>query len=83
MSSQTAAARQRKLTGNPRKIVMTAMLSAIAFLLMFVEFPIPALIPAFVKMRSHEQHGQPDGLRRVRVKIRPAEIVGRGLRLME
>ena len=54
MSSQTAAARQRKLTGNPRKIVMTAMLSAIAFLLMFVEFPIPALIPAFVKMDFSE-----------------------------
>ena len=32
------------------KITVTAMLSAVAFLLMFVEFPIPALIPAFVKM---------------------------------
>ena len=32
------------------KITVTAMLSAVAFLLMFVEFPIPALIPTFVKM---------------------------------
>ncbi len=31
------------------KITMTGMLSAIAFILMFVEFPIPALIPAFIK----------------------------------
>ena len=27
------------------KITVTAMLSAVAFLLMFIEFPIPALIP--------------------------------------
>ncbi len=33
-----------------RKITVTAMLSAVAFALMFVEFPIPALIPSFVKM---------------------------------
>jgi riboflavin transporter FmnP len=32
------------------KITVTAMLSAIAFLLMFVEFSIPTLIPSFVKM---------------------------------
>lgn len=32
------------------KITVTAMLSAVAFLLMFIEFPIPALIPSFVKM---------------------------------
>lgn len=32
------------------KITVTAMLSAVAFLLMFIEFPIPALIPTFVKM---------------------------------
>ena len=54
MTTQTAAAKQHKLTGNPRKLVMTAMLSAIAFLLMFVEFPIPALIPSFVKMDFSE-----------------------------
>ena len=32
------------------KIVVTAMLSAVAFALMFIEVPIPALIPSFVKM---------------------------------
>lgn len=32
------------------KLAVTAMLSAVAFLLMFIEFPIPALIPAFVKL---------------------------------
>ena len=32
------------------KLTVTAMLSAVAFLLMFIEFPIPALIPSFVKM---------------------------------
>ncbi len=35
---------------NTRKLVMTAMLSAVAFALMFIEVPIPALIPSFVKM---------------------------------
>ena len=32
------------------KLVVTAMLSAVAFALMFIEVPIPALIPSFVKM---------------------------------
>ena len=32
-----------------RKITVTAMLSAVAFLLMFVEFPIP-IMPSFIKM---------------------------------
>lgn len=32
------------------KLTVTAMLSAVAFVLMFIEFPIPALIPAFVKL---------------------------------
>lgn len=32
------------------KLTVTAMLSAIAFILMFIEFPIPALIPSFVKL---------------------------------
>jgi riboflavin transporter FmnP len=35
---------------NTRKLVMTAMLSAVATVLMFIEVPIPALIPSFVKM---------------------------------
>lgn len=33
-----------------RKLCVAAMLSAIAFVLMFLEFPIPALIPPFVKL---------------------------------
>jgi len=39
----TAVSRTHKLT-------VTAMLSAVAFALMFLEFPIPALIPSFVKL---------------------------------
>lgn len=31
-------------------LVVAAMLSAVAFILFFIEFPIPALIPEFVKM---------------------------------
>ena len=46
------------MTNNPtaaralstRKIVVTAMLSAVAFALQFIAFPIPMLIPSFVKM---------------------------------
>lgn len=37
-------------TSTTHKIVVTAMLSAVAFALMFIEVPIPALIPSFVKM---------------------------------
>ncbi len=52
MSTQTtvsAAPRTgRKIT--TRSVTVTAMLSAVAFALMFIEFPIPALIPSFVKM---------------------------------
>lgn len=33
-----------------RALVVTAMLSAVAFVLMFIEFPIPMLIPSFVKL---------------------------------
>lgn len=51
MSTRTAG---RRLTGNPRRIVMTAMLSAVAFLLMFIEFPIPAIIPPFIKLDFSE-----------------------------
>lgn len=35
---------------NTRKLTVTAMLSAVAFLLMFIEFSLPMLIPSFVKM---------------------------------
>ena len=33
-----------------RNLTVAAMLSAVAFLLMFIEFPLPMLIPSFVKM---------------------------------
>ncbi len=33
-----------------RKLSIAAMLSAVAFVLMFLEFPIPALIPPFIKL---------------------------------
>jgi riboflavin transporter FmnP len=39
-----------KTVANTRKITVTAMLSAVAFLLMFFEFSIPMLIPSFIKM---------------------------------
>ena len=43
--SKVSASRNRT-----HKLTVTAMLSAVAFILMFIEFPIPALIPSFVKM---------------------------------
>lgn len=39
---------------NARAIAVTAMLSAVAFVLMFMDFPIPFLIPSFVKMDFSE-----------------------------
>ena len=45
LSTSPAASRSRT-----HRLTVTAMLSAVAFLLMFIEFPIPALIPAFVKL---------------------------------
>ena len=44
----TLSRQNRRIT--PRSITVTAMLSAVAFALMFIEFPIPILIPSFVKM---------------------------------
>ena len=37
-----------------RNLAVTAMLSAVAFILMFVDFPIPFLIPSFVQMDFSE-----------------------------
>lgn len=37
-----------------RELAVTAMLSAVAFVLMFLDFPIPFLIPNFVKMDFSE-----------------------------
>lgn len=48
MKTQTAStARKGRIT--TRSLVVTAMLSAVAFVLMFIEFPIP-IMPSFVKL---------------------------------
>lgn len=39
---------------NVRYIAVTAMLSAVAFILMFLDFPIPFLIPSFIQMDVSE-----------------------------
>lgn len=41
-------------TVNVRYMAVTAMLSAVAFILMFLDFPIPFLIPDFIKMDISE-----------------------------
>ena len=33
-----------------RKLTVTAMLSAVAFVLMFMDFPLPMIMPSFVQM---------------------------------
>ena len=48
---------EKKKTGNKmsiRAITVTAMLSAVAFILMFLDFSIPMLIPGFIKMDLSE-----------------------------
>lgn len=42
------------MSKNVRKLTGTAMLSAVAYVLMFLEFPIPFLIPPFIKMDFSE-----------------------------
>lgn len=47
--------RQRvRLTGTTRKITMIGMLSALAYVIMMFDFPVPALVPGFVKMDFSE-----------------------------
>ena len=48
--SQSNTASVSTSRNRTHKLTVTAMLSAVAFILMFIEFPIPALIPSFVKM---------------------------------
>lgn len=45
---------QRKSISQARSITICAMLSGVAFVLMFLDFPIPFLIPPFVKMDFSE-----------------------------
>lgn len=48
--SQSNTASVSTSRNRTHKLAVTAMLSAVAFILMFIEFPIPALIPSFVKL---------------------------------
>ncbi len=50
MKTTATAAAGRKSRISTRSLVVTAMLSAVAFVLMFIEFPLPMLIPSFVKL---------------------------------
>lgn len=48
-----SARANRKMSVNVRKMTMTAMLSAVAFILMFLDFSVPVM-PAFIKMDLSE-----------------------------
>ena len=48
------AATEKNMDSRIRKICGVAMLSAVAYVLMFLEFPIPFLIPSFIKMDFSE-----------------------------
>ena len=48
--SNASAFSKPRAFSRTHKLTVTAMLSTVAFLLMFIEFPIPALIPAFVML---------------------------------
>ena len=52
MSTAASAAAVRR--SRTHKIAVTAMLSAAATVLMFLEFPIPFLIPSFVELDFSE-----------------------------
>lgn len=45
---------EKKARLNVRYMTMTAMLSAVAFVLMFLDFPIPFLMPSFIQMDLSE-----------------------------
>ncbi len=47
MSGSVSFAREAQRT---HRLAVAGMLSAVAFVLMYIEFPIPALIPAFIKL---------------------------------
>ncbi len=49
----TMAGANRRMSVNVRKMTMTAMLSAVAFILMFLDFSVP-IMPAFIKMDLSE-----------------------------
>lgn len=49
-----STAAKKRVDTNVRKLAVTAMLSALAAVLMFLEFPVPMLIPSFVKFDFSE-----------------------------
>ena len=54
MSSRPAAAGKAGEIRSVRYLAVTAMLSAVSFILMFLDFPIPFLIPSFIQMDVSE-----------------------------
>ena len=54
MSNPIAATTHATSHTRARNLAVTAMLSAVAFMLMFLDFPIPFLIPSFVQMDFSE-----------------------------
>lgn len=54
MSESVHAPGRRRSSMNIRAVAVTAMLSAVAYVLMFLDFSIPFLIPNFVKMDFSE-----------------------------
>ncbi|MCR4743980.1 MAG: ECF transporter S component [Lachnospiraceae bacterium] len=48
--TRAAAAAVRRTDSRIRKMCGIAMLSAVAYVLMFLEFPLPMIIPSFIKM---------------------------------
>lgn len=54
MTQQTATATTKSSRAGVRYLTVTAMLSAVAYILMFIDFPIPFLIPSFIQMDISE-----------------------------
>ena len=57
LSNETKKATTKKSVGKIsgiRRLTVTAMLSAVAYALMFIDFPIPFLIPSFIQMDISE-----------------------------
>ena len=53
MSTQTATVNKTEKRVNVRYLTVTAMLSAVAYILMFLDFSVP-FMPAFIKMDLSE-----------------------------
>ena len=49
-AGKAAVSGKKPVDNRAHSLVMAGMLSAVAFILMFIEFPIPLLMPAFIKM---------------------------------